>query len=249
MKQDKSEQFKVLSFDLGGDYAHYRKPYATISPLTYGVPTPTALAGLFAALLGKERDSYYEDFNQNNSKFGVKIKNGIKKLKVALNLVDTKSNKEIIDLDQAMKNSTKDLTRTQVPFEFVKEPRYRIYFQSQNEDLFSQIKQKIKSGKSVYTPYLGISECLAKLGNAQIEEAYRLSPEEVFEIDSIVDRGKVSISSVDEERIYMRERLSRGMNASREVKSYVDIVYDKKGASLMGRGEIYQIGDQKVVMF
>ena len=45
---------KVLSFDLRGDIAHFRRPDTTVTHATYPFITRTVLAGLCASIIGKD---------------------------------------------------------------------------------------------------------------------------------------------------------------------------------------------------
>ena len=81
---------QVLVFDISGEYGHFRKFNTTSSPLTYSIPTHTALAGILGAILGIERESstgvfpegvipVNELFSPDTRNFGIQILNPIKK--------------------------------------------------------------------------------------------------------------------------------------------------------------------------
>lgn len=57
---------KFLVFDLKGKFAHFRKFYTNSSLLSYLVPPRTVIEGVVAAILGFERDSYYEELLAEN---------------------------------------------------------------------------------------------------------------------------------------------------------------------------------------
>lgn len=57
---------KIIIFELWGKFAHFRKFYTNSSSLSYSVPPRTTIEGIIAAILGYERDSYYEKFNPDN---------------------------------------------------------------------------------------------------------------------------------------------------------------------------------------
>jgi len=161
---------RVLVFDVWSDYAHFRRGYTTTSPLTYPFPSRTTLAGLVSAILGLPRDSYYELFGKDNSAFALQILNPIRKIKITQNLIDTKTGFYLWD------NKGQ---RTQIPFEFVKKPRYRLYVWLEDPNKFDDLIKLIKKHKSVYTPYLGISECIAN---------FEIFKKGVFEVHT--QRGK-----------------------------------------------------------
>ncbi|HEQ65361.1 MAG TPA: type I-B CRISPR-associated protein Cas5 [bacterium] len=135
----------LLAFKVWGDFAHFRKIYSTTSPLTYLMPPKTALAGLVAAIIGLEKDTYHSIFTTEKSGFGVRIIGGQKKkIVVPINLIDTKTNMYLWDC-------SKDTKRTQIPFEFIKNPCYQIYLNVRDEDIHQQLKKMLKEGKTHYT--------------------------------------------------------------------------------------------------
>lgn len=144
---------RVLVFDLWGDYGHFRKIETTTSPLTYSIPTITALNGLIGAIIGLPKDSYYESFSSENIKYGIKLQKPVKKINININLINTSDGFFLWDI----KNSP----RSPTPFEFLKKPHYRIYVWLRDEDVRSTLKDYLKNHKSVFTPCLGLSELLA----------------------------------------------------------------------------------------
>ena len=48
---------QVLTFDLVGKMAHFRKYYANNTAMSFSVPPRTTLMGVLAAILGLPRDS------------------------------------------------------------------------------------------------------------------------------------------------------------------------------------------------
>ena len=46
----------ILIFDISSEFGHFRKYNTTTSPLSYSIPTRTAVAGILGAILGMERE-------------------------------------------------------------------------------------------------------------------------------------------------------------------------------------------------
>ncbi len=81
---------KLLVFDIGSEYGHFRKFNTTTSPLTYSIPTRPAIAGLLGAILGIERElsagkfrdgvmPIAEVFTKEKARIGVQLINPVKK--------------------------------------------------------------------------------------------------------------------------------------------------------------------------
>jgi CRISPR-associated protein Cas5h len=82
---------KIISFRLRGKMAHFRKFYSNSSSLSYFIPPRTTLAGIIAGLLGKERDSYYDEFSLQQCKIGLAVCSPVKKTMQKLNNLMIKS--------------------------------------------------------------------------------------------------------------------------------------------------------------
>ena len=127
----------LIVFDVWGDYAYFRRGYTTTSTLTYPFPSLTTIAGFIAGILGYPRNSYYDLFQKENSKIGLKIINPIKKTRINLNYINTK-NKMLLS---EIKGNGK---RTQVPAEFLKNVKYRIYLSLDDEEIMNKLYNKLK---------------------------------------------------------------------------------------------------------
>ncbi len=230
---------KVLIFDLWGDYAHFRRGYTTTSPLTYPFPSRTTLAGILAAILGFQRDSYYEYFRKHNSAFALQILKPIKKIRINLNLIDTKTGFYLWD------NKGQ---RTQIPFEFLKDAKYRVYVWIKDKEIFNDLKDLIRNHKSFYTPYLGISECIANFNvfKGGIFDIERKKATKETEIHSIIkkDSGKIKI---EPKKKYGLIKVPGFMDKDRVVSEYIEFFYEEEGKPLLiSEGEYYNIKGENV---
>jgi len=237
---------RVLVFDVWGDYAHFRRGYTTTSPLTYPFPSRTTLAGLISAILGLPRDSYYKLFGKDNSAFALQILNPIRKIKITQNLIDTKTGFYLWD------NKGQ---RTQIPFEFIKKPKYRLYVWLEGEK-FEDLINLIRGHNSVYTPYLGISECIANFeifGEGVFEvEKKRVDGGEGVEIYSIIEKGKAKVRGGERGKKYGIVKVPGFMNQDRSVSEYMEFYYEEDGKPLtITEGEYYTLkgGDVSVIFF
>lgn len=231
---------KALVFDLWGDYAHFRRIETTTSPLTYPIPTGTSLAGLISSIIGLERDSYYKYFYPKCTKSAVRLLNPIKKIRMNLSLIDTKKGFFLWDI--------KENPRTLIPYEFLKEPKYRIYFWTESDKLYRKLRTFLERHQSVYTPYLGISELVA---NFEYVNEYSIEvpqkAEESVEVHSIVRRNKAKLI-IEEGKRYGQERIPLFMDENRVVKEYADVFLEVMGKPLrVVTGEYYTIGDDNVI--
>jgi len=79
---------EILSFELCGKVAHFRKFYSNASALSYTLPPRTTILGLLAGILELPRDSYYgEDTLHNLDKLliGIRVNTPVRKVFQKLN--------------------------------------------------------------------------------------------------------------------------------------------------------------------
>lgn len=210
---------KVLVFDLWGEYAHFRKFYTTTSPLTYSFPPRTALCGLLGAILGLEKDEYLTKFGKDLAGIAVAILNPVKKVHFSENLIDTER-PETMNL---IKN------RTQIRFEFLKDPRYRIYFTHKDEALYEQARNLIAAHRCVFTPCLGLSEHIANFSYVGEQEWEPVLLPGTIELQTVVPDELVEEIVFETGSEYMTETMPNEMAPGRTVTEYRVMLFERRG--------------------
>ncbi len=233
---------KVIAFDIWGDYAHFKEIETTTSPLTYSIPTGTALAGLIAGMMGYRRDSYYEDFSRDNIEFSVKLLNPVNKARINQNLINT-ANSPYFNLYD------KNNPRTQIPYEYLSDPKYRVYLRLKDKDTFDSLIYNLKKHKTIYTPFLGLSEHIADFKFVGEFNPVKKEKERV-KIDSVLPQKKVEInlSYIEEGMRWIIENIPMYMDEERVVKEYAEVIFDSNGRSVpLEKAEYYEIGEDNVI--
>ena len=229
---------KVLVFEIWGDYAHFRKIETTTSPLTYFIPTGTSLAGILSAILGIERDTYYNYFYPENSKLAVSVRQSLKKVRININLKKT---------DDPPNKWHNQETLSPTPFEFVRDPKYRIYVWLKDNVLYKKLKDFLQQHKSFYTPYLGLSELIANFNFiGEFDVTINQSNNEE-EINTVIRKDKSQLI-IEPGKIYIKERIPIYMDTNRVVREYADVFLEANGKPTKVRNTIYyKVGEENVV--
>lgn len=189
---------EILSFDVCGKLAHFRKYYANNTAFTYSMPPRTAIMGMLAAILGYHRDRYYERLASNRLRVGVRILQPVKKSFHRLNFLSIKSRGDVIE-------GTGDFTgaggHIQTPFEVVSGlhigqdwVRYRFFIAPNQEgsEEFSLIKNAILQGKQYFNLTLGIASFSAWVETPILHEQVNESRVEgLVAIHSAVPSNKI----------------------------------------------------------
>ncbi len=239
---------ELLIFDIKGEYGHFRKYNTTTSPLTYSIPTRTAIAGILGAILGMEReirDGVYpegaepvqEFFSKERSDIAVQIMRPVKKENIGFNLINTKTT--FYDLTRA--------GRTQIEFELVKDVHYRIYLSMADEQKFEELTERIQNKQHHFTPYLGLAQFTAQIDFIQRATATKVASNREFaEIITAVNMSKLQGEPPVEfqrEFFYSANNMPIAMNRDREVLEYSEVLIEKNGNPLRVRVSDYYTAD------
>jgi CRISPR-associated protein Cas5h len=229
---------KVLAFDIFGDYAHFRKYYTTSSPLTFSFPPPPTIAGILGAIYGtdKETNEYLTIFGHQQCQVSLRILSGIKKARIGINLVETKSSPKSF--------------HTQIRTELVKDPRYRIYVAHQNPKIFDALCGFVYDHKTIFTVSFGLSELLADFVYRGIFQTYPIAHDQFVELMTPASAVNIEEIEFEEGKKYFKEKMPIEMNTERIVKSYQDIVFESKGNTIKAKLKTcYQLENGDMIAF
>lgn len=148
--------FDVLVFDLIGKFAHFRKFYSNSSSLTYLFPPRTTLEGIIAAMLGYNRDEYYDSFAPSKCLITVSPKTRCRALMQTVNNLIVKLPSDL----NGKQGRTQIPTEILVPENFKDSLRYRIYFSHDDLNIMNMLENRIKLNKSFYPISLGSAQFL-----------------------------------------------------------------------------------------
>lgn len=241
---------KILAFDIWSDFAYFKKFYTTSSPLTYSIPTPTSIYGIIGAIIGKFpnedndntnyylKNKYLKYINSETSKVGVSIINPILKTRFATNWLDTKDKK--FDGTEG---------RTQVKIEYIKNPKYRIYVNINDENLFNILIKRVKNNESYYTVSLGSAYLVADFEFIELFDNIEFLTKFHGELNSCILNDNIEQISFDENKKYMRETLPVSMNYHRD-SEYKEIVFESNSNNIKGKFKnCYKLGNNQIISF
>lgn len=251
------ESDQILVFDIRSEYGHFRKFNTTTSPLTYSIPTRPAVTGLLGAMLGIEREfasgkfpdgrlSVAEIFSKENAGIAVQIMHPVKKTSIAFNLLGTeKTAASFFNIKQ----------RTQIEFELLKHPHFRIFISLKDSSLFIDLTNRIKDNKLHFTPYLGLSQFTATVEYKGMAKAVKNGSDNFTEVITAVNLNNtftdnpVQFSYVKEFK-YTSDTMPVIMQKDRKVIEYAEVIMETNGHPMAIRSShILQLPDWGNILF
>lgn len=219
----------VLVFDIWGDLGHFKKPYTTTSPLSFAFPPRPTIAGMISAIIGLDKTEYAYHFMKKKANIGLRMMNPVKKIRISQNLIDTKKAVLFSRIRQ----------RTQIRFEYIKDPKYRIYFQHNDNSLYKRAKTFLENHETVYTLSLGLSELLANFQFVGEFDLKKIKNKNPVLIDSIIPLHLTDDFEIETGKEYLSESIPFEMNNKRIVTEFGSVFYERNGKPVLAKPETY----------
>ncbi len=230
-----------IVFDISAEYGHFRKFNVTTSPLSYCIPTPTAVAGLLGAILGIEREdskgniregneSLRQVFSSQKARIGVRVLNKVNKVNVGFNLLDTGSPQTFFNITN----------RTQIEYELLKKPLYRIYLDWKHPRR-NELIERIKTTHFHFNPYLGLSQFTANVIWVGEKRAEKIESRDFLPFYSAINLSSLNKESSPVDFKSMKtlqiqvETLPIEMLHSRIITRYGEILVETTGKTVMSK--------------
>lgn len=231
---------QVLVFDVWSEYAHFRKFFTTTSPLTFSLPPRTALCGLMGAVLGFPKETYLNQFPRKKATFAVRLLNPVKKVVFSENLIDTNAIKSMNVIKQ----------HTRIKFEFLKDPKFRIYFSHTDPEVYSAAWEMLSHHRCVYTPCMGLSEHIANFSYVGEYPVTRIENTGEVSIDSAIPKDQVLSVRFEPGKEYMTETLPNEMAADRTVHEYQQFMFERNCKPIAASvNHYYELGCDDRILF
>jgi len=229
----------MVVFDLVGFMAHFRKYYTNTSALTYSFPPRTALMGIVAAIVGWERDSYYEVLDRG--RFGVGIKVPTRRLIQTVNYLRTKEE----DLSELRRLGR--VPGTQTPLEFLLPARqygslrFRVFFGHPDAGLVAEVGWRVRDNRSCYPLYLGLTECPATaefVAEIKAGDWEAISPPAAVSITTVLNAAlmeEIVLGAPAEPGRLVRERVPHSFGPGRTLRPPASVIYEADGRPFSAR--------------
>ena len=157
---------RCLSLTVRGPWGHFRRVEGNIVKQTYRIIPRTTVAGLLAAVLGIERDGYYDLFAPESSAIAIEPTRELRTANMPMNTLSTaKSDLQSLNGRGKISIRLPDPTtlRQQHNYEVLVDPSYRLDVALADEERYRELREQLAAGRSHYVPSLGLSEYLADI--------------------------------------------------------------------------------------
>ena len=220
---------RATVFDISGPYAHYRKNYSPASPVTFPCPTPSAVLGLLGAIAGFEKREYLSIFASGKYGIAIRLLAPVQKFRAGINLINTK-------LDPKTFRLKGKSPRIQIPFEFLRDVHFRIYFWHESKAAYNPILAQLDKGTTVFTPSLGLAQCIAEIDFQGEHPLMHQSANTAIAIDSVVPIDDQISFTFEPKKKYQRFTVPVDMRPGRIVTKYQNAIAEENGHSIQVSG-------------
>ncbi|WP_226021921.1 type I-B CRISPR-associated protein Cas5b [Halomicrobium salinisoli] len=228
---------RCLSFTVRSDWGHFKRVGRSVTKQTYRFPPRTTVAGMLAAIVGAERNTYYEIFGADNAAVAITPMSDLRTVNIPTVGLGTDPKQDVTtstgdyysDYNLTYQDTTKD--RQLHAYEVLADPVYRIDVALEDESFYGDLKEHLQEGTSVYPPSLGKSEYLAVIKDVETDRApTRVDADDQIDVDSIVP-GSLADTIPQSGVSYGVERSPAVMeraNGGRQTSRFDDYVYTQQ---------------------
>lgn len=254
---------KILAFDIWGDYAHFKKVYATTSAVSYLVPTKPAIYGYIGAIIGLQKfgNDYLRHFSDKACLVGLSVRGSVS---LETQYADaegtggaTLMRRMGINLRAQLGPRKESDSPKPTLMEFVWRPKYRVYVHHRDAALYQQLKENLQAHRSVYTPTLGLAGLLS---NFSFQGEYEAEPSKggiALPIHSIIPKkqfGGFDTTMFDDPEqefsIIEQSMYAVEMDTERNVTERDDILLERTGKPIPAKvNQFYAIHGKNIVLF
>ncbi|KZN26058.1 type I-B CRISPR-associated protein Cas5 [Haladaptatus sp. R4] len=184
---------RCLSFTVRSSWGHFKRVGRSVTKQTYRIPPRTTIAGMLAAIVGADRDSYYDVFGADNAAIAITPLSDLRTINIPTVGVGTDPGQDVTTkvgnyystYNLTYQDTTKD--RQLHAYEVLADPAYRIDVALEDEAFYTDLREHLTSGTSVYPPSLGKSEYLATIEDVRSGQSPgRIENDTTIDVDSIV---------------------------------------------------------------
>ena len=237
---------KALQFRVMGDWGHFRRIDTNTVKQTYRVIPRTTIAGMIGAILGRSRDSYYDEFAPEKTGIAISVDVPIQTRRMAMLELTSTSDETTTRNGHKMyrRNKTGTENRQQRLSEYLVDPSYTVTVATTQDTLHADLREALEAGQSVYTPCLGKTECLASIdfiGEDTLSKTRTKTVDTVAPTSLVEASGPIGV-----------ERTPRHFNLTDEGRTpsgFVSYAYNMEAEEMMlvEETEAFAVNDQAVL--
>ena len=157
-----------ITLEVWGDLACFSQPASKVERLTYPVPTPSAVRGIFSSIYAKPREFYWQVKR-------IEVLNPIRYINFKRNEVKSKVRDRPIFTDDD-RTQRQTVALLDVHYRFAASICPRKEFHGTMEQLYAQALRRIRGGKTFVQPSLGLKEFVAYFQEGDCESGPKPIP-------------------------------------------------------------------------
>lgn len=183
---------RCLSFTVRSTWGHFKRVGRAVTKQTYRIPPRTTVAGMLAAIVGRDRDSYYDVFGADSAAVAITPLAELRTVNIPTTGLGTDPGQDVttsVGSRRKFKLTYQETTgdRQLHAYEVLANPAYRIDIAVEDEDFYEELSAHLTAGTSVYPPSLGKSEYLATVEDVETDRTpSRVPVDGPVDIDSVV---------------------------------------------------------------
>jgi len=217
---------RLTVFDVRGFFAVFRKHHSTTSTLSYSFPPRTTIAGMLAAILGCERDSYYNIFSSGKCRIALQVKETVRHATNTVNYLMTDRPLTIEKLSGRGGRMPVHVDVLLSGQRCLNQLFYRVFFNHEDDKVQSELTERIRQGRFAYPPYLGTAFSLADVKFVDLVDAEVYRPKGEIAVYTVLPASAVAeLHPQEGVRIFFEELVPADFSEGRKLARIETYLY------------------------
>lgn len=234
---------EIIVFTISGDWAHFKRPYTTTSPLTFDLPPPPTILGVIGAIIGLDKSQYLAELAQH-CRVSVTLRGSPRKLKTGIKLLDSQASagsfRGIVKDSATGFLTTRDNPTAPIEVELLSEVSYNIFCLLQRNDLMAVLKERLQERRPYYGVSLGLAWCLADFEYVGSFSSDIVLPNDEVSVLGWLPQSAIATPKLEPGKRYHMMTMPITMMPDRVVTTFKDMIYEFSGKTIrcMLKGDV-----------
>lgn len=215
---------EIIVFEVAGEWAHFKRPYTTTSPLTFDLPSPPTILGFLGAILGIDKREYLAKLTRR-CLVSAMLNQFPQKWKTGLKFLDTEKSSRSF-------RAWKKNPHSPIEVELLCDAGFRFFCGLEDRSLMQNLATRLQEHRPYYVPSLGLAWCLADFQWIGSFPASRVNPEQEIEVLGWLPQSAIAEAKLENEKRYHMMTLPVTMEPGRRISRYDDIIYEHSGKTI-----------------
>lgn len=213
----------ILTFNISGDYAMFKKPWANNQHQSYYIPPKTTIVGMISGILGFKKNEYIDKLPFESIFIGVMVLKKPTRELIGYNFMHGKNlRSRLKKLSNPYRNPTSKGSLSPTRIEYLKNVSYKLFIYIKDEGIMGKLKKLLFNNKCHFPPFLGQANLFAEISEVFTGEFVETNNIEYIET---VAPSKIINNESVQNGLFRIEKMPYKFSTERTNPEYISLIF------------------------